>query len=184
MTPLAFIHFVYAYAPELGCDAIAVSLAFFGFSVQQAARYGHGPAGVEYVDGSALGVSGLHLQGGMRLGGRRSADQQGGGHAPPFHLCGYGDHLVERRRDEPTEADDVGIDALGFVQDLIGRYHHTEVDDLVVVARQDNPDDVLTDVVDVAFYGGQEDGAFVLAGNPLPQPLPTGEGRCGCSLRS
>ena len=35
--------------------------------------------------------------------------------------------------------------------------HHAHVDDLVVVAREHDADDVLADVVDVAFDGGEDD---------------------------
>ena len=38
-------------------------------------------------------------------------------------------------------------------------HHHAEVDDLVVVALEDDADDVLADVVDVALDGGHDDAA-------------------------
>ena len=41
--------------------------------------------------------------------------------------------------------------SLGGVQQDVGRDHHPEVDDLVVVAAEDHADDVLADVVDVAL---------------------------------
>ena len=40
-------------------------------------------------------------------------------------------------------------------------HHDSEVDDAVVVAAQDDSDDVLADVVDVAFHGGQYNRAGV-----------------------
>ena len=41
-------------------------------------------------------------------------------------------------------------------QDLRRRHHHAEVDDLVVVAAEHDADDVLADVVDVAFDRGHQ----------------------------
>ncbi len=60
-------------------------------------------------------------------------------------------HLLERRRDQAGQPDDVGADLARRGQDLRGRDHHPQVDDLVVVAAQDYADDVLADVVDVSL---------------------------------
>ena len=68
-------------------------------------------------------------------------------------------HLVERRGDEPRQADQVGVDLDRLLEDPGGRDHHAEVDDLVVVAAEHDPDDVLADVVDVALDRGGHDRA-------------------------
>ena len=75
-------------------------------------------------------------------------------------------HLVERRRDQAGEADDVDLPLPRRLEDLRRRHHHAEVDDLVVVALEDDADDVLADVVDVALDGGEQDAAgdVLLAG--------------------
>jgi hypothetical protein len=83
-----------------------------------------------------------------------------------LHLAGDVDHLVERGRDEAGEADDVDLVSRACCEDLLGRDHDAEVDDLVVVAAQDDADDVLADVVDVALDGGHEDAAL----GPCPPP--------------
>ena len=71
-------------------------------------------------------------------------------------------------RDEAREPDDVGVVLLGGVEDLLGRHHDAQVDDLVVVALQDDADDVLADVVDVALDGRHDDRAVgVLGGGEL-----------------
>ena len=77
-------------------------------------------------------------------------------------------HLVERRRDEAGEADDV--DALGLrgLEDLRRRHHDAEVDDLVVVAGEDDADDVLADVVHVALDRRHQDLAGALRAPPPP----------------
>ena len=72
------------------------------------------------------------------------------------------DHLVERRRDEPAQADEVGLLRLGALEDLLARDHDAQVDDLVVVAGEHDADDVLADVVHVALDGGEHDLALRL----------------------
>ena len=49
----------------------------------------------------------------------------------------------------------------GF-QDVLPRHHHAEVDDLEAVALQDDADDVLADVVNVALDGRHHDPALAL----------------------
>ncbi|MNQ84456.1 hypothetical protein D3C85_995840 [compost metagenome] len=100
----------------------------------------------------------------MGAAGRGPADQQGDVEAAPFHLAGDKDHLVQRRRDQPRQADDVDLVLDGGVQDAVGRDHDAEVDDLVVVTLQHDADDVLADVVDVALDRGHQDAARLLAG--------------------
>ena len=69
-------------------------------------------------------------------------------------------HLLEGRRDETREADDVYGVLLRGLQDPVGGNHDAEVDHLVAVAREDDADDVLPDVVDVALHGREEDLAL------------------------
>ena len=57
--------------------------------------------------------------------------------------------------------EDVGLLGDAGLEDLLGGAHDAEVDDLEVVAPEDDGDDVLADVVDVALHGGQDDGAVV-----------------------
>ena len=80
------------------------------------------------------------------------------------HLACDVDHLVERRRDEPREADDVGAELERRVEDRVAGHHDAEVDDLVVVAAEHDADDVLADVVHVALDGREHDLALRSAG--------------------
>ena len=96
-------------------------------------------------------VSGRDAHRRVLLGRGRAADQQRDRELPAGHLFGYRDHLVEGWRDEARQADGVGAELDRSVQDLFGRHHHAEVVDLVVVAAQHDPDDVLADVVNVAL---------------------------------
>ena len=75
------------------------------------------------------------------------------------------DHLVQRRGDQAGQADGVGALGDRGVQDLRGGDHHAEIDDLVVVAAEDDADDVLADVVHVALDGGEHDLAVARAGS-------------------
>ena len=50
--------------------------------------------------------------------------------------------------------------ALGRLEYRLRRHHDAEVHDVVVVALQDDRDDVLADVVHVAFHGGDHDAAL------------------------
>ena len=82
----------------------------------------------------------------------------------PLHLLGDVDHLVERRRDQPRQADHVDAPArLAVCRIFSHGHHHAEVDHLVIVAAEHDADDVLADVVDVALDGGHQDLAARLA---------------------
>ena len=67
-------------------------------------------------------------------------------------------HLIERGRDETGQADDIGFFLHGSFEDLLAGAHHAQIDDSVVVASQNDADDVLADVVDVALDGGHDHG--------------------------
>ena len=69
------------------------------------------------------------------------------------------DHLVERRRDESAEADDLRVSLASRFENLLARDHHAEVDDLEVVTAQHDAHDILADVVDVPFDGRKHDRA-------------------------
>ena len=81
----------------------------------------------------------------------RTADQKRHLKALTLHLFRDVHHLVERRGDESAEADHVHPVLFSFLQDDFGRLHHAEIDDLVAVAAEDHPHDVLSNVVNVAF---------------------------------
>ena len=98
-------------------------------------------------------VGGRDADRGVLLGGGGAADQQRDRELSPRHLLGDHDHLVQRRRDESRQADDVGAQLDCGVEDLVHRHHHAEIVDLVVVAREHDADDVLADIVHVALDG-------------------------------
>ncbi len=101
----------------------------------------------------------VDAHGGVHARGRGPADQQRLVHPQPRHLFGDVHHLVQRRRDQPAQADHVGVLVDGGLQDLLGGRHHAQVDDLIVVAPQHDAHDILADVVHVAFDGGHQDAS-------------------------
>ena len=128
---------------------------------EEAGGDGHGAAGVEHVD-DRLAVVGRDFDGGVGAAGGGSADEQRQLEALALHLAGHVDHLVERGGDEAAEADEVGLLGAGALEDFFAGDHDAQVDDLVVVAGEHDADDVLADVVHVAFDGGEDDFALRL----------------------
>ena len=90
------------------------------FVAEQAGGDGHGAAGIENVD-DRLAVVRRDLDGGVRAAGGGAADEQRQLEALALHLAGDVDHLVERRRDQAAEADDVGLFRFGAFEDLFAR---------------------------------------------------------------
>ena len=85
-------------------------------------------------------------------------------------------HLLQRRGDQPGQADHIGALLARRLEDLVRRHHDAEIDDLVVVALQHDADDVLADVVHVALDGGHHDTA-ARGGHPAPLLLRLDEGQ-------
>src|SRR3546814_9221389 len=71
---------------------------------------------------------------GMHLGRGGAADQQRQRKALALHLGGDIAHLVEARRDQAAEPDDVGLLLLRFLKNAGTGHHDAEVDHPVVVA--------------------------------------------------
>mmetsp|Transcript_30482 Transcript_30482/g.79140 ORF Transcript_30482/g.79140 Transcript_30482/m.79140 type:complete len:974 (-) Transcript_30482:1460-4381(-) len=130
--------------------------------VQQRLAHRDGARRVEHVHGEARRVVGRHLDGGVHLGGGGAADEQRDLEAGALHLLGHGDHLVERRRDQAGAAEDVGLVVDARLQDVARVAHDADVDHGVVVAAEDDADDVLADVVHVALDGRHDDHALAL----------------------
>ena len=129
-------------------------------------RPGHhadGAARIGHVDRLAAVVvrADLHRRVHAARGG--AADQKRQVEALALHLGGDMAHLVERRRDQARQADDVDLLLARGIEDLLRRHHDAEIGDLVIVALEHDADDVLADVVDVALDGGEQDLAGRLA---------------------
>jgi hypothetical protein len=70
---------------------------------------------VNHVDDGGV-VARLDLHRGVRPGCRRPADQQRDLEALPLHLRGDERHLLERRRDQPRQPDQVGVPLAGRLE--------------------------------------------------------------------
>ena len=130
---------------------------------QKVARDADRARRIGHVDRDAA-VVGRDLHRGVHARRRRAADQERLLHVEALHLVRDVRHLLERRRDEAGQADDVGVVLERGVEDLLRRHHDAEVDDLEVVALEDDADDVLADVVHVALDRRHHDRALRLAG--------------------
>ena len=136
----------------------------------QARRHADGAAGVGDIDRLPAPVVRMDLHRRVHAAGGGAADQQRQVEALPLHLGGDVAHLVERRRDQAGEPDDVGVLLLRRLQDLRRRHHHAEIDHLVIVALEHDADDVLADVVHVALDRGHDDLAVGARSSRCPCP--------------
>ena len=93
-------------------------------------------------------------------GGAAEDDRVVGGQAALVELLQVLLHDHGGLDQQAGHADDVGAVLLGGFQDGGDRLLDAEVDDVVAVVGQDDVDEVLADVVDVAADGGQHDGAL------------------------
>ena len=134
---------------------------------QQRSDHADGTRGVLHVDRRAAVVL-LDFHRRMRFRGSGAADQQRNSKALTLHLLRHVDHLIQRRRNQPGEANQVGVNLAGGFQDFIRRHHHAKVDDFVVVTLQHHADNILADVVNVTLHGGDDHlavaGTFLFAG--------------------
>src|SRR5919112_2146096 len=95
-------------APDLlvvGGDLLGVSRP--AALARQVLDHADGARGVLYVDHGLL-VAGCDLDGRVRLGGGSPADEQRYIETFALHLFGIVNHLIQRRRYEAGEPDDVG----------------------------------------------------------------------------
>ena len=70
-----------------------------------------------------------------------------------LHFVGHVDHFLQAGRDESRKSYHVHLLFYGLAYYLFGGHHHPHVDDVVVVARHDDPHDVLANIVDVTLNG-------------------------------
>ncbi|CAM5624457.1 hypothetical protein SAURM35S_07320 [Streptomyces aurantiogriseus] len=113
---------------------------------------------------------------GTGQGGAAENDGEIGGEAPGVELLQVLLHDHRGLDQEPGHADDVGAVLLGRLQDRGDRLLDAEVDDVVAVVGQDDVDEVLADVVDVAADGGQHDRALALRVRLLHVRFEVGDG--------
>src|ERR1700677_1247584 len=125
----------------------------------QAAGHADGAGGVEDMDDGIAVVRG-DLDRGVGLAGGGATDQQRHGKAFPLQFAGDMGHLIERRRNQATETNEIDILVAGGLQDFFAGHHHAQINNFVIIAGQHDAHDVFADVMDVAFDGGHEDFAL------------------------
>ena len=138
---------------ELGQKALSL------IGADEALYHAHGARGILDPD-RAVFVIGLDLDRGMRARGRGPADEQGHGKSLALHFLGHMRHFLQRWRDQPGEPDDIHVFRARGFEDLARGHHDAQVDDLKVIALQHHADDILADVVHIAFDRGHEDLAL------------------------
>ena len=97
-----------------------------------------------------------YLKSHMQLAGGGSANHHGNVKTGFLHLANNIHHLLQARGDKTAKSDNVHLLLDGLAHNLFGRNHHSHVDYLVVVACHHHTHNVLSDVVDVALYSGNE----------------------------
>ena len=90
---------------------------------------------------------------------RGAADEQGDVDAGRAKVLGRHHHLLGRLHQEPRQSNGVGLVLVAGGDERLGRDLDAEVDDAVAVVGQDDLDQVLADVVDVALHRGQDERA-------------------------
>ena len=83
--------------------------------------------------------------------GRRPANEKRHGHLGALHLGGDIDHLIKAWGDEAGQADHVDLMGLGFFEDFLCGHHDAEVDDFIAITGEHDADNVLADIMHVAF---------------------------------
>ena len=120
----------------------------------------------------AIGLEAVLLDIGAGEGG--TAQEHRRAQALTRHLLQVLAHDHGRLHQQARHADRVGAVGLSRLQDRGQRLLDAEIDDPVAVVGEDDVDQVLADVVDVAFHRGQHDGALLRALDPLHQGLEIG----------
>ena len=121
----------------------------------------HCPGGIGDMHHCLL-VGRVDLHGGVDAAGGGAADHQRQIHAQALHFTGHVNHFIQRRRDQTGQADDIHLLCLGRFQNLLAGYHHAHIDHVVAVTLQYHADDILADIVYIAFYRGHQDLAVGL----------------------
>ena len=92
----------------------------------------------------------------MELTRRGTTNHDGDIHPCPLEFLGHIHHLLQTRRNQSTQSNDVHLLLLRLTHNLLCRHHHTHVDDLVVVTSHHHTHNILADVVHITFYRSQQ----------------------------
>ena len=117
---------------------------------------------------SSAAVLGRDARRGELAGQRRAAHEERDLDAGRAQVLGGDHHLLGRLHQEPGQPEGVRLVAVVRGDQLLGRHLDAEVDDPVAVVLEDDLDEVLADVVDVALDGGEHDACRGWRSRPSP----------------
>ena len=92
------------------------------------------------------------LNGRMQLRSRGAAHHYGNAQAGFLHLVRHMHHLFERRRDQTGKTDQVGLFFDCLFYNHVCRNHHSQIDHLIIIASQDDRNNILSNVMHVTFH--------------------------------
>ena len=102
-------------------------------------------------------ITRFNFDGSMFFAGCGSTNEEWYFHVCAFHFSGDGNHFIEGGSDESRKTDDLGSPFTGFFENGFPGNHHANVFDFEVVACEYNADNIFSDVMHIAFYGGKQD---------------------------
>ena len=103
------------------------------------------------VNDRRLAIGRFDLDRGMRRAGGRPADQKGQVKPLPLHFAGQKHHFIQRWGDKAGQADNVGLVLTRGLQNLLRGHHHAQIHHVIAVTLQDDADNILADIVHIAF---------------------------------
>ena len=98
----------------------------------------------------------------MHLGGSSAANEKRNIYALSRELLSVEDHFVEARRNETGKTDNVSILLFAASDDISTALHDAHVDDAIVVAAEDNADNVFANIVNVTLHSSKHNCSIVL----------------------
>ena len=78
----------------------------------------------------------------------------------PLHFTRNVHHFIKRWCDQTRKTDDVDVLFFGDFQNFLGRHHNPKIDDFKVITLKHHTNDVLTNIVYIAFHSGHQNLAL------------------------
>ena len=134
------------------------------FFTDQLAGDTHSTGGIRDINRLIVLIhwSNFYRRVGLGCGG--ATNHQRHSKALTLHLFAQCHHLIERGGNQTGEANNIHILFTGGGENFFRRDHHAQIDNLIVIALQHYANDILADIVDIAFYRGHKDLAIGAGG--------------------
>ncbi len=94
-------------------------------------------------------IMGINPECRVQFGSGSPSDQKRNVEACPGHLCGDIGHFLKRRCYKATESDNGCVLTDGGCNNLFSRNHNSQINNFIIIALQNNPDNIFTNVVDI-----------------------------------